>query len=621
MGIIEIDYSKCRMSYACVRICPVKAIGVNAEDDFPRIAEDRCIGCGSCILVCNQSAVSHRSDIDKVKMLLGGEQTIVAMLAPEIAAEFGDVTDYRKFVTMIKKLGFHDVCEVSFGVDLVAARYADLFTHFRGKYYISSNCPSVVAFVEKFHPKLVPNLAPFVNPMTAMAKVIRQRYGAQISLVYIGPSVNAMLEAARARDDERTDAVLTFAELRRLFEEYNITESTLEYSGFDPPFGYKGALYPIPQGYLQAGNITEDLLTNRIITTEGRENLIELLRVLDEQMEEVNHHFNVFYREGCAPAEGMTRDISRIVRRAWVVDYTAKRMSQMDWGQWKKDMEEFSGLDLSRTFNADDRRLPAPPESRIREVLKVLGKKEEDDGSSCGNCGYASCRDFAVAVAQGLAKTEMCLTFSLKNRQEYIKTLRQTNEKLAKTQEALKESEKKARLEQQHASEAMETTAAMLQKLPSGVVIVDDKLRIMQSNRRFIEILGREAGEISEVIQGLKGADLKTLIPYPFYNLFSYVLEKDDDVVNRDVHYEERILNVSVFTIRRNKVVGAVVRDMFMPEVRKEEVIRRVSEAINENLELVQKIAFLLGEGASRTEKTLNSIIEFHQNEKKGRTE
>jgi sensor histidine kinase regulating citrate/malate metabolism len=211
----------------------------------------------------------------------------------------------------------------------------------------------------------------------------------------------------------------------------------------------------------------------------------------------------------------------------------------------------------------------------------------------------------------------MCLTYSLKNRQEYIRSLKTTNEKLAKTQEALKESERLARMEHQVAREAMETTSAMLQKLPSGVVIVDDKLKIIQSNKCFIETLGKEAEEISEIIPGLKGADLKTLLPYQFYNLFSYVLQNDDDVLNRDVHYADRILNVSVFTIRKNKVVGAVIRDMFLPEIRKEEVIRRVGEAIDENLELVQKIAFLLGEGASRTEKILNSIIEFHNNDKK----
>jgi hypothetical protein len=56
---------------------------------------------------------------------------------------------------------------------------------------------------------------------------------------------------------------------------------------------------------------------------------------------------------------------------------------------------------------------------------------------------------------------------------------------------------------------------------------------------------------------------------------------------------------------------------MYLPEVRKEEVINRVTEVIDENLDLVQKIAFLLGEGAAKTERMLNSIIESHKISKK----
>ena len=84
-------------------------------------------------------------------------------------------------------------------------------------------------------------------------------------------------------------------------------------------------------------------------------------------------------------------------------------------------------------------------------------------------------------------------------------------------------------------------------------------------------------------------------------------------MLGRDVHYGDRLLNVSVFPVKKDKFVGGVIRDMYLPEVRKEEVITRVSDVIEQNLELVQKIAFLLGEGAATTEKMLNSIIESHK--------
>jgi hypothetical protein len=56
-----------------------------------------------------------------------------------------------------------------------------------------------------------------------------------------------------------------------------------------------------------------------------------------------------------------------------------------------------------------------------------------------------------------------------------------------------------------------------------------------------------------------------------------------------------------------------VIRDMYTPEVRKEQILRRLSEVIDENFDMVQKIASLLGEGASKTEKMLNTLIESYQ--------
>jgi sensor histidine kinase regulating citrate/malate metabolism len=145
------------------------------------------------------------------------------------------------------------------------------------------------------------------------------------------------------------------------------------------------------------------------------------------------------------------------------------------------------------------------------------------------------------------------------------------------------------------------------------VVVVDEQLKITHSNKAFVNILGEEATMVDEVIPGLIGASLKTLLPVPFYKLFSYVLTSDEDVVNKDVHYGDNVLSVSVFTIKKNKYVGGIIRDMYTPEVRKEQILRRLSEVIDENFEMVQKIASLLGEGASKTEKMLNVLIESYQ--------
>ncbi|NLF42497.1 MAG: histidine kinase, partial [Bacteroidales bacterium] len=85
------------------------------------------------------------------------------------------------------------------------------------------------------------------------------------------------------------------------------------------------------------------------------------------------------------------------------------------------------------------------------------------------------------------------------------------------------------------------------------------------------------------------------------------------NILSRDINYQEGLLNVSIFSLKQDKIVGAVFRDMYVAEVRQEEVINRISDTIDENLKMVQNIAFLLGEGASKTEKMLNSIIETYK--------
>ncbi|HEY4784531.1 MAG TPA: [Fe-Fe] hydrogenase large subunit C-terminal domain-containing protein, partial [Bacteroidales bacterium] len=283
MALIEIVAGKCRKCYACVRICPVQAIKVDIKQELPEVLENRCIACGNCVTACYPEAIVYQSSVDEVKSLLSSGEKIAAVVALSISGEFTDISDYRKFVEMIRRLGFTYVNEISLGVDLVAKKYADLFENSRGKNYVSSTCPAVFYYIEKFHPELIENLAPIVSPMIASSKIIHKKYGSNTRVVYIGPCIATKTEALRyVGTDGQVDAVLTFQELRKLFAEFNIKESMLEFSDFDAPLGYKGSLYPISNGLLQAADISEDLLSGNVVTTEGRHNMIEAVREMEQ---------------------------------------------------------------------------------------------------------------------------------------------------------------------------------------------------------------------------------------------------------------------------------------------------------------------------------------------------
>jgi hypothetical protein len=562
---------------------------------------------------CTPRAIEFRDSKEDVKALLKSHRKKAALIEPSIASEFDDITDYRKFVAMIRALGFDYVHEVSFGVDLIAANYAELFSKAEGKYYITANCPAIVKLIEKFHPEMVPNLAPLVSPMVATAMVVKEMYGEEVVTVQIGPCIDAKDEALKYRNGNLVDSVLTFIELRQLFDEFRIQERLVKMSEFDPPCGYWGALYPVPAGIIQAGGIKRDMVSSRVITASGKEDILEAIYDFDKSIDTILHHFNLFFCHGCLLGPGMEHHKEKFRRRSLVSRYAEKRIGALDKALWQKNMDKWLKLDFSRSFTPDDQRIPEPPEEAVNEVLKIIGKQNPEEELNCGACGYLSCRDFAATVAKGLAVPEMCHTFNLRNKQEYIETLRQTNKKLAETKKALKESEEIALREKDIAQSTSDMMHNMLEKLPSAVVIVDNNLKILHSNQSFINTIGEDAKAISEVIPGLTGADIKTLIPFNIYNMFSFVLKEDEPVVSKDVHFDERMLNISIFPIKKNKICGAVIRDLYSPEVQGEEVTNRVSEVIEKNLEMVQKIGFLLGEGASETEQMLNSIIESYR--------
>ncbi|MBN2523195.1 MAG: 4Fe-4S binding protein [Bacteroidales bacterium] len=613
--LVSIKDERCTNCFICVKICPVKAIRAISDSKAPKIDENRCIGCGDCIDACAPKAIQYRSSIDDAKTILSSKEKKIAITSPSISAEFNDITDYRKFVAMIKSLGIDHVYETSFGVDIVANKYMNFFNDFKGRYYITSCDPVVVSFVEKYHPKLIPNLVPFVSPKIAMTKVVRTKHKEKINVIYIGPEIASKDEALLYRGDGQIDCVLSFPELRHLFEEFDINENNVDFSVFDTPLGFKGSLYPLRNGLIQAAEIDENLLTTHVISIEGKKAMVESIEEFEHNVKVIHRHIHVNYGNSLT-GPGISNKGNRLFKEHLVIKYANKRISNFFRAEWYQDLENYSLLSFDRKFKANDQRLPDPSEEEIQKALKLMGKKAEDT-SDCNQCGYNSCREFAIDMAKGIVIPEMCSTFALSHSKTFNETLKELNEKLAITRQTLRETEAKVKTEHDSARQASELTNAMLEKLRAGIVIVDYKLKIVKANSVFCTILGEEAEEISEIIPGLVGADLKKLFAPDIYNLFSYVLTDSESIDSRDVIHKDKILNLSVFPIINNQVAGGIIRDMKAPEVQRAEVIKRVSEVIDKNLEMVQQIGFLLGEGASDIEKMLNSVIKFYEQEKR----
>jgi Na+-translocating ferredoxin:NAD+ oxidoreductase RNF subunit RnfB len=346
---------------------------------------------------------------------------------------------------------------------------------------------------------------------------------------------------------------------------------------------------------------------------EGKDEMLQAVEQFENNITAIQRHFCIFFGNGL-DGPGMTKHGNRWYKEYQVIKYANKRIQNFFRVEWYDNLQKYMELDLTRSFTANDQRLPSPSEEKIKGILKELGKTESNN-YGCEECGYSNCLDFAKDLANGITVPEMCISYARKSSKQFEESLHEMNEKLAQARKSLKESEAKTKVEKESAVQASELTNAMLEKLRSGVVIVDHMLKIVKANATFTTILGEEAEQINEVIPGLVGADLNKLVPANLVNLFSYVMTENESIENRDIQVGDVLLNVSIFSIEKGKIAGGIIRDMRAPEVQRAEVINRITDVIDRNLEMVQKIGFLLGEGATDIEHMLNSIIEFYKGE------
>ncbi len=553
---IYTELAECQDCYKCVRACPVKAIRI--QDGHAVIIPERCILCGNCVSVCPIGAKRVRNDIEKVKAVLSQKEQVFVSLAPSYTAEFLEVP-MGNLLSALKRLGFSGVSETALGAEEVSANVAGFLKDFSGTVF-STACPVFVEYVKKYAVELLPRLTPFLSPVLSHCKILKRIYGEDIGIVFIGPCIAKKKES----DDhpKLLDAALTFEELRVWLEQEGIDVRWHpgEEAGFVPFPAQEGRYYPIEGGMLNTVKYKCSVDDPNMMAITGVSDMINVCKS-PRDIEAEDIFVEVLACEGgcingpCVSSK-QERDILR--RRLRVLNSVEVKKGKIP-GQPKVDIHE--------DFPVEKVELPEVPEEEIHAAMRKVGKITQKDELNCGGCGYNTCREFALALIRGDAEPTMCVS--------YMRKLAQ----------------KKAN--------------ALMEKIPCGVVIVDEELKILECNRKFAEL-------IDEIYlfeaTALEGAILEKLVP--FYRYFQPILDGRLETTTRDVQYKNRVLNLLFFSIEQGRVVGCIIRDITEPLIRNDEIIRRTKEAIRKNLSTVQKVAYMMGENAAEVESILNSIVD-----------
>ena len=491
-AIVSTITDRCKRCYSCIRECPAAAIRV--IDAQAKVIEERCIACGHCVKVCSQDAKQILSEIDETYELLKSNN-VIAIVAPSFAASFPN--EYKKIPTALRRLGFTKVIETAFGADLIANDYMDLIKADNDKTVISSACPAVVSFIQKYYVELVPNLAQVVSPMIALGRYLKKDLGEDVKIVFIGPCVAKKHEA---QDDDVAgiiDAVLTFTELKQMFDESGIDVSKLEDSDFDEPHAMMGKAYPLAGGLIKTIDVSGDILEKDIIVVEGKKKVLEIIEEI------ANNHINakftdILFCEGCISGPAIDTKLNYYARREKVINYIDEKINNVDKRVWKSNLYNARKLNLHRNFKIDNQRRPYPSEEKIKEILAQTKKYTPKDELNCGACGYPTCREYAVAIAKDLAEKEMCLPYVLDE-------LKIAYDNLSDTEEQLRVAEKLASIGQLAAGVAHEINNPLGTILLYASMLKRDLEKIYNDDQRTedLELIVEEANRCKNIVANL----------------------------------------------------------------------------------------------------------------------
>lgn len=560
--VITTNLARCRDCYRCVRTCPVKAIRV--ANGQAQIVPELCIACGSCVRACPQEAKVVRDDRAAVQEAIRTGYRVVASVAPSAPAFFG-VRVFAQMEAALQALGFSAAGETAYGAEMVGEAHREMVDAEPSRWpVITSSCPVVVNLIERYYPDLLPHLAPIASPMVVHGRWMRERYGDDAVIVFIGPCIAKKAEIQRTCAEGAVDAALTFTELQAWMDEAGVAIPDAEL-GEEPAPRANARLFPIEGGLVGTANMDTDLLTSHIVTTSGLEACEDVLRGIRGEALSACMVELMACEGGCINGPMMAGHGSVFSARQQVIEYASRRQPQPLPGR-----DEWPDL----ACDYADLSVPAPSfsEEQITEMLHRVDKYTPEDELNCGACGYETCREKAVATLRGMAEPTMCIPY-MRRRAE---SLRQV---------------------------VMDVT-------PNAILIVDSRLYVQDLSpsaekllrTRRHQALGRPLDAILPAVEG-----------------FSRVRNSGTPILHEVVRLRpDLVVEQTIVPVEGQNLLMAILRDITERERQGEELEHIRSEAlahsqtvVKNQMRVAHEIAELLGETTAEARMALSRLAEL----------
>ena len=201
------------------------------SDEYGRaeIDYDKCVSCGMCLVSCPFSSIVDKGQIYQTIMALKSDTPVYAIVAPAVAGQFEPELKNTQLRGAFKALGFTDIKEVAVGADLCTIEEAKDFMKevpekipFMG----TSCCPAWSVMAKKTVPQLANCISMALTPMVLTARLLKQEEP-DCKIVFVGPCAAKKLEASRKSVRSYVDFVLTFEEVKGMFDAKGVDFASL----------------------------------------------------------------------------------------------------------------------------------------------------------------------------------------------------------------------------------------------------------------------------------------------------------------------------------------------------------------------------------------------------------
>lgn len=171
----------------CIRNCPIFPSNSAVENNKVNVVLDACIDCGECIDVCTHNAREYTDDTKEFFDAVKNGQKITVVIAPAFIANYP--TQYKRILGYLKELGVSHIYSVSFGADICTWGYLKYFEKTGKKGMISSPCPAVVDYIEKYRKELIEYMMPVYSLVMCMAKYLKKYEHITEKIAFLSPCI------------------------------------------------------------------------------------------------------------------------------------------------------------------------------------------------------------------------------------------------------------------------------------------------------------------------------------------------------------------------------------------------------------------------------------------------